>query len=86
MNGHDNEGDKGIGSKEDEDNSKASLDNDGDNNSGDNKKNEGTEEEKYAEGAEDSDLTEIGSSSYVSIVEVAPASGSRRKGIQLGRQ
>ena len=93
-NGHDNEGDKGISSEDDEDNSKASLSYRGPNGNGDNDdngdnendNNDETKEKNYVEGAEGSDLTEIGSSSDVSIVEVAPASGSRRKGIQRGRR
>jgi len=100
-NDNDNEGGKGIGSEEDEDNSKASLSyrgingNDGDNDNDETEEeiyandkgddNDETEEKNYTEGAEVSDLTEIGSSSDVSIVEVAPASGSCRKGIQRGR-
>jgi len=83
---HDDRGDKGIGSEDDEDNSKASLSYRGPNGNNDNDDNDETEEKNYVEGAEGSDLTEIGSSSDVSIVEVAPASGSRRKGIQRGRR
>jgi hypothetical protein len=60
--------------------------NNGDNDNGGNENdNDETEEKNYAESAEGSDLTEIGSSSDISIVEDAPASGSRRKGIQRGR-
>ena len=84
-NGYDNEVDKGIGSGEDVDNRKASLSYRGPNsNNGDNDNDE-TEEKNYVDGAHGSDLTDISSSSDINIVEVAPASGSRRKGIHRGR-
>jgi hypothetical protein len=75
------------GNNDNDDNNETEEDNyanDGGNDN-ENDDNDETEEKNYAESAEGSDLTEIGSSSDVSIVEIAPTSGSRRKGIQRGR-